>query len=41
VSSVIIGASRPEQVLQNIKASELEVSADQFEAAENILAGTK
>ena len=40
VSSVIIGASRPEQVVANAKASGLNVPSELFERAEAILAGT-
>ncbi|MDX2064847.1 MAG: aldo/keto reductase family protein [Fimbriimonadaceae bacterium] len=39
VSSVIIGASRPEQVDQNVIASGLAVAPEQFAHAEAILAG--
>jgi len=41
VSSVIIGASRVEQVTQNVAAAALKISAEEFERAEQILAGTK
>lgn len=39
VSSVIIGATRPEQVTQNVKASGLSFSQDVWERAEAILDG--
>jgi aryl-alcohol dehydrogenase-like predicted oxidoreductase len=39
LSSVIIGASRPEQIIQNVRAAELEIPAETFLQAEKILAG--
>lgn len=38
VSSAIIGASRPEQVAENVKAVEVELNADDIEKIEGILA---
>jgi aryl-alcohol dehydrogenase-like predicted oxidoreductase len=37
VSSAIIGASRPEQVEENVKAIEIELSSDLLEAIEAVL----
>ena len=37
VASAIIGASRPEQVHQNIEASEVELSGDVLEAIDEAL----
>jgi voltage-dependent potassium channel beta subunit len=38
LSSVIIGATRPDQITQNVKAASLDISAEVFEKAEEILA---
>ncbi len=40
VSSVITGATRPEQVLDNVKAAEVTLSAETIERIEGILKGT-
>jgi aryl-alcohol dehydrogenase-like predicted oxidoreductase len=37
VSSAIIGASRPEQILDNVKASGVEIPADAMEAVDKVL----
>jgi aryl-alcohol dehydrogenase-like predicted oxidoreductase len=39
ITSAIIGASRPEQVLENVKAVEVSLSQDVIEEIEDILAG--
>jgi aryl-alcohol dehydrogenase-like predicted oxidoreductase len=41
VSSVIIGATTPEQVETNVSASGIELPAEVWERAEAILAGTE
>jgi aryl-alcohol dehydrogenase-like predicted oxidoreductase len=37
ISSVIIGASRPEQVEENVKAADVVLSADTLQAIEEVL----
>ncbi|MBP3951584.1 aldo/keto reductase family protein [Bacillus suaedae] len=41
VSSALIGASRPEQIIENVKAVEVELKSDVLEEIENILAKIK
>ena len=39
VAAAIIGASRPEQISENVKASGVEISADLMERIDHVLSG--